>query len=177
MDRSRSLSRLLVPLFILMLAGCASSPPAEQAPMSSPTPTPAPTSMATPAPTTSMTTMSSDPNMATVVIYRPKSFMGMALQPTVMLDGEELIDARNGTMWTGKFKPGKYNIQMDDKKSGGEMDLKAGETYYLRVEIVPGVFKGGGRMTQVTSSQGEKDTAKLNPLPAAEVKHTMFKGM
>lgn len=120
---------------------------------------------------------STDPNMATVYIYRPKSIVGMALQPTVMLDGEDLLDARNGTVWTGKFKPGRYNFQMDDKKSGAELDLKAGEAYYMRVDIVAGVFKGGGRMTQVTGDQGTKDAAKLNPLPAAEVKHTMFKGM
>jgi hypothetical protein len=171
MDRSQRMIRLLVPFLVLAIAGCASTPPPEPAPTPMATPAPA----MTPAP--SSTAMMGDPDMATVYIYRPKSFVGMALQPTVMLDGQDLLDARNGTVWKGMFKPGRYNFQMDDKKSGAELDLKAGESYFMRVDIVAGVWKGGGRMTQVTADQGMKDTAKLNPLPAGEVKHAMFKGM
>lgn len=172
MDRSQQILRLFVPLLILVIAGCASSPPPEPAPVVT-VPARSPATMAAP----SSTMTGDDPTMATVYIYRPKSFMGMALQPTVMLDGEELLDARNGTVWKGSFRPGKYNFQMDDKKTGAELDLRPGEAYYMRVDIVTGVWKGGGRMTQVTADQGAKDTAKLNPLPPGEVKHTMFKGM
>lgn len=173
MARSRSSSLLLVTVVAALMAGCASSPQPDSQPMATGT---APSSAAMTTPSSS-TPAAGDPDMATVYIYRPKSIMGMALQPTVMLDGQDLLDARNGTVWMGKFKPGRYNIQMDDKKSGGEVDLKRGETYYMRVDIVTGMWKGGGRMTQVTSDQGMKDTQKLNPLPASEVKHAMFKGM
>jgi hypothetical protein len=172
MNRSRTISRFLIPLFILALVGCASSPPPEPPPVVT-APASSPATMASP----SSTMMGGDPTMATVYIYRPRSIMGMALQPTVMLDGQDLLDARNGTVWKGTFKPGRYSFQMDDKKTGADLDLRPGEAYYMRVDIVPGVFKGGGRMTQVTAEQGAKDTAKLNPLPPGEVKHAMFKGM
>lgn len=175
MNHRHSLPRFLSILMALLLMACATTPAPEPSPaMAAPAPAPSAAPAAMSAPDAVPAT---DPAMATVYIYRPKSFVGMALQPTVMLDGKDLLDARNGTVWTGKFEPGHYAFQMDDKKSGAELDLKAGEAYYLRVDIVMGVWKGGGRMTQVAPQQGVTDTQKLNPLPASEVKHTMFKGM
>jgi hypothetical protein len=113
--------------------------------------------------------------MATVYIYRPKAFVGFALHPTVMLDGKDLINVVNGTVWAGNFKPGKYLFQMDDKKSGAELDLKPGEIYYFRVEVVPGMWKGGGRMTLMAKEQGSVEIKGLNPLNPNEVVHPMFK--
>jgi hypothetical protein len=113
--------------------------------------------------------------MATVYIYRPKAFVGFALHPTVMLDGKDLINVANGTVWAGNFKPGQYVFQMDDKKSGADLDLKPGELYYFRVEIVPGVWKGGGRMTLMAKEQGSLEIKGLPPLAPSEVEHPMFK--
>ncbi len=110
-------------------------------------------------------------------MYRPKEFVGFALRPTVMLDGKDLINVKNGTVWVGSFKPGHYVFQMDDKKSGAELDLKSGESYYFRVDIVPGFWKGGGRMTMMAKEQGSLEIQKLPPLPKDEVEHPMFKSM
>jgi hypothetical protein len=112
---------------------------------------------------------------ATVIIYRLKSMMGMALHPTVMLDGKDLINIANGTVWKGEFTPGHYNFQMDDKKSGAELDLAAGKTYYMKIELVAGMWKGGGRLSEVTESQATKDIKPLRPLPEDEIEHPMFK--
>jgi len=43
---------------------------------------------------------------------------------------------------------------MDDGTSGAEIDLRPGQSYYLKVEIVPGFWKGGGKMTYVAPEQG-----------------------
>jgi uncharacterized protein DUF2846 len=159
---TRSLS-VLIPL-LLILAACASSTPAT--PPATATPESTAASMSLPAPS---------PDMATVYIYRPKAFVGFALHPTVMLDGKDLINVVNGTVWAGNFKPGKYLFQMDDKKSGAELDLKPGEIYYFRVEVVPGMWKGGGRMTLMAKEQGSVEIKGLNPLNPNEVVHPMFK--
>ena len=64
---------------------------------------------------------------------------------------------------------------MDDKKSGAALDLKPGDGHYFRVDIVPGVWKGGGRMMLMAKEQGSQEVLNLAPLPMAEVAHPNFK--
>lgn len=166
-------SSLAVPLLLALVTACAAPPPP---PPSPPVVHPA---AAVPATTTVTVTPSAtdDANAATVYIYRPKAFVGFALRPTVTLDGQDLINVKNGTVWVGKFTPGIYKIQMDDKKSGAEVDMKPGLAYYFRVDIVPGFWKGGGRMTMMAKEQGSLEIQGLDPLPKDEVEHPSFKGM
>ena len=154
---------VLIPLLSILMA-CASSTPNAPPATATPESTVAPASLPSPS-----------ADMATVYIYRPKAFVGFALHPTVLLDGKDLINIANGTVWAGNFKPAKYLFQMDDKKSGAELDLKPGELYYFRVEIVPGMWKGGGRMTLMAKEQGSVEIKGLAPLAASEVEHPMFK--
>jgi Protein of unknown function (DUF2846) len=148
----------------LTLAACSSStPPA-------PAPTPAPAAVSAPAPAPAPAAVTADHSgKATIYIYRPKAFMGTALRPTVMVDGKDLVNIGNGRVYAGYFMPGKYLFQMDDKKSGAELDLKPGDTYYFRVEIVPGFWKGGGRMTLMDAKQGSVEIQGLTPVEAKEI--------
>ncbi len=155
---------------IILLAGCSSAPP----PQAAPSQAAGGPAVATAAPETIAAT-ADDPNAAKVCIYRVKEFVGFALRPTVMLDGQDLINVKNGTAWTGSFKPGHYLFQMDDKKSGAALDLKAGETYYFRVDIVMGFWKGGGKMTLMAKEQGIVEAKDLTPLPTGEVAHPAFR--
>jgi hypothetical protein len=163
--RRCSASALVSVLLILILNGCSSSTPPTTTP---PSTTPTPTAAAAAAPP-------NDPNTARVYIYRTKEFVGFALRPTVMLDGHDLINVKNGTVWVGNFKPGHYKFQMDDKKSGAEVDLKPGDTVYFRVDIVPGFWKGGGKMTMMAKEQGSLEVQNLTPLPPGEVADPNFK--
>ena len=101
--------------------------------------------------------------------------MGWALHPTLMVDGKDLVNIANGTVWSGHFTPGHYVFQMDDKRSGAELDLKAGESYYMKIEIVTGFWKGGGKMTLMVKEQGGLEVKSLKPLPEKEVEHPAFK--
>ena len=109
------------------------------------------------------------PDLATVYIYRLKQGMGRALRPTVMLDGKDLVNVGNGRLYTGYFKPGTYKFEMDDKKSSATLDLEAGKTYYLRVDIVSGFWKGGGRLTHMTRDHGAAEIQRLEPVPEKEI--------
>ncbi len=155
-------------LLIVMMAACSSAPAPATAPTAAAPAAPA-------APAASIAAAADDSNAAKVYIYRPKEFVGFALHPTVMLDGKDLINVSNGTSWVGNFKPGHYLFQMDDKKSGAALDLKPGDVYYFRVEIVPGFWKGGGRMTMMAKEQGSQEVLNLAPLPMSEVAHPAFK--
>jgi hypothetical protein len=113
--------------------------------------------------------------MATVVIYRESNFQGSALRPTVMLDGRDFVNVGNGKVFVGTFRPGHYVFEMDDKKSGTEVDLKPGSSVYLKVEIVPGFWKGGGRLIQMAPEQGAFEAVRLDLMPEDEIEIATYR--
>jgi len=159
---------LILTALVVLLAACSSSAP-QPAATAAPPAAPVQATTAEPAATAAAPAEANPADMATVYIYRDKAMMGMALRPTVMLDGKDLVNIGRGKLYTGHFAPGKYLFQMDDKKSGAELDVKAGETYYFRVEIVPGFWKGGGRMTLMDAKQGAYEITQLQPVPVTEI--------
>ena len=72
---------------------------------------------------------------ATVYVYRYKQFVGSALAPSVWCDETELARMENGRYFTVTLDPGKHNFRSNDKQSGIELDAKAGQEYFVRVEI------------------------------------------
>jgi hypothetical protein len=108
-------------------------------------------------------------SMATVVIYRGSSFAGSALRPTVMLGGKEFVNVGNGVVFVGAFRPGHYAFEMDDKKSGTALDLTPGKSVFLKVEVVPGFWKGGGRLIQMAPEQGKFEASRLQLIPEREI--------
>src|ERR1700730_9147034 len=83
---------------------------------------------------------------ATVYVYRYKQFVGGALAPSFYCDETELARMENGRYFTANIDPGKHNSCTIGKQSGKELDMKAGQEYFLRVEIAAGVMKGHGRL-------------------------------
>lgn len=112
--------------------------------------------------------------MATVVIYRESNFYGSALRPTVMLDGQDFVNIGNGRVFVGAIPRGHYVFEMDDRKSGTEVELKPGQAVYMKVELVPGFWKGGGRLLQVAPEQGAFEAKRLELLPAQEIENPAF---
>ena len=89
---------------------------------------------------------------ATVYVYRYKQFVGSALSPSVWCDETELARMENGRYFTVTLDPGKHNFSSNDKQSGIELDAKAGQEYFVRVEIATGMMKGHGRLLLVARS-------------------------
>jgi Protein of unknown function (DUF2846) len=116
-----------------------------------------------------------DKTKATMVIYRPREYMGAALRPTVVLDGKDLVNIGNGKVFVAALSPGHHTFEMDDKKSGTTVDLKAGEEVYLKIEIVPGFWKGGGKMTQVAPQQGTYEATRLDLIEPNEIEDPRFR--
>src|SRR6266496_372221 len=100
------LRRSALIVLILVLAACSSSTPPPSGPSVAPTaaaPTAMPPAATTPAPTAAA---AAPGDKATIYIYRQKAFMGMALRPTVMVDGKDLVNMGNGRLYVGYFTPG-----------------------------------------------------------------------
>ena len=105
------------------------------------------------------------PSKATVHIYRYKQFVGSALSPSVYCDGAQLARMENGRYFTVQLDPGKHTFTSNDKQSGVDLDLKAGEEYFIRVELAAGFAKGHGRLILMSREQGsyELKSDKLKP--------------
>jgi hypothetical protein len=108
---------------------------------------------------------------ATVYVYRYKQFVGSALAPSIYCDGAELARMENGRFFTANLDPGRHTFTSNDKQSGIDLDLKAGEEYFIRVEIAAGFAKGHGRLLLVPREQGvyELKSDKLKPLDGNKV--------
>ena len=60
---------------------------------------------------------------AIVYVYRPKSWIGRGLEPSVFIDGTELARMDNGRYFALKMKPGKHIVHMTDDKKGYAIDM------------------------------------------------------
>ena len=116
-------------------------------------------------------TTDAKPSQASVYVYRYKQFAGSALAPSVFCDETELARMENGRYFTVKLDPGKHTFRSNDKQSGTELDVKAGQEYFLRVEIATGFAKGHGRLILMSPEQGgyELKSSKLKPLDSNKV--------
>jgi len=112
----------------------------------------------------------SDDSQATVHIYRYKQFVGSALAPSVYCDETELARMENGRFFTAKLSSGKHTFYSNDKQAGMDVDLKGGQEYYIRVELVAGMMKGHGRLVVVAPEQGSYEIKKLKPLDTDKIK-------
>lgn len=108
---------------------------------------------------------------ALVYVYRYKQFAGSALSPSVYCDEVQLARMDNGRYFVAQLDPGKHTLRSNDSQSGVELDVKAGEKYFARVEIATGFMKGHGRLSLVAAEQGMYDlkSKKLKPLDADKI--------
>jgi hypothetical protein len=116
-----------------------------------------------------------DKTKATMVVYRSREYMGAMLRPTIVLDGKDLVNIGNGKVFVAPLSPGHHTFEMDDKKSGTTVDLKPGQEVYLKIEIVEGFWKGGGKMTQVAPQQGNYEATRLDLIELKEIEDPRFR--
>lgn len=107
---------------------------------------------------------------ATVFIYRPKKFTGRALEPSVFVDETELARMDNGRYFAIKLKPGKHIIRMTDDKKGYAIDMGPGQTYFFRIGIEAGMWKGHGKITLDDRERAVEEIKKLKFLGQDKIK-------
>jgi hypothetical protein len=98
---------------------------------------------------------------ATVFIYRPNKWPGRALEPSVFVDETELARMDNGRYFALKLKPGKHIIRMTDDKKGYAIDMGPGQTYFFRIGIEMGMWKGHGKITLDDRERAVEEIKKL----------------
>ena len=85
-------------------------------------------------------------------------------------DGVQLARLDNGRYFAIEFDPGRHSCKSNHKQSQLELDLRAGEIFYIRMEMEPGVFKPKGRLIPVGKTRGPIELRHTRPLSPEKVK-------
>lgn len=100
-----------------------------------------------------------------VVVYRPSKYVGSALKPSVYVDGSEVGRLKNGRYISLPLAPGKHSFKSSMKNEPAlEIEVKPNETVYLEMVLLPGTWRGGGRLVPVAQEDAKNALLKLKPL-------------
>ena len=106
-----------------------------------------------------------------VYVYRKNHTSGPPPNsPSVYCDEHELARMQNGRYFSVRLDAGKHTFRSTDGQSVTDLDVKDGQTYYIRGEVVPVKLKPRGRLTLMSKEEGASDVRVLKPLDAAMVK-------
>ncbi len=112
-----------------------------------------------------------DSSKAVVYVYRLKMGSGPpANSPSVYCDEQELARLQNDHYFSIRLDAGKHSLRSTDEKAVLQLDVKAGQTYYIRGEVVPIKLKPRGRLALMSPEQGASEVRTLQPLPSDKVK-------
>lgn len=101
----------------------------------------------------------------TVVVYRASKYVGSALKPSVYVDGSEVGRLKNGRYMSFRLAPGKHSFESSMKKEPAlGVEVKSNETVYLEMVLLPGNWRGGGRLVPVAQEDAKNALLKLKPL-------------
>lgn len=118
-----------------------------------------------------VTAVSSD--KALVYIYRPSSFVGGGVSYTVNAGTKPIIKLHNGGYYPYVATPGELELwAQTEAKSSVTLDLKAGETKYVKGTVGVGFFVGRPnlRLVDPAVAAAEIKECKLIPEEAAAPK-------
>jgi len=98
--------------------------------------------------------------VATICVYRPHRFEGSALKPSVFVDQVEVGRVHNGESVQMTVATGQHKVYSNDQSTGIDLDAKAGQTYYVRVDMKAGAWKGHGAVTLIDPQEGKYEFEK-----------------
>ncbi|WP_243304061.1 DUF2846 domain-containing protein [Geothrix oryzisoli] len=100
---------------------------------------------------------------AILLFYRESRFVGGALRPSIYVDGVEVAYLSSGSYLKVAVAPGDHGIYADKKDDQLMFPVEAGKTYYFRVGIRAGLFKGHGKVEPVSEEAGAKEFEAWKP--------------
>ncbi|HPW56964.1 MAG: DUF2846 domain-containing protein [Thermoanaerobaculaceae bacterium] len=143
-------------MVVIGLAGCSSTAPQQQV-----------TAEAAPAAVTVAADLGDN---AVLTFYRKKRIVGLALNTSVYVDGVEVAELDPGTYVKVKVAPGAHQVWADEEKDAFTLTAEAGKTYFVRMELRPGMWKGHGKAVLVDEATGAAEFAEYKCKLADEIK-------
>jgi hypothetical protein len=108
-------------------------------------------------------TSTPDAGKATVYFYRLRDGYGALRKPSIFCDKVQVVRMRNGRFVATTFPAGEHTITSTFPGNGLALDLKPGQTYYIRLEMTPATMMHGGRgsVTAMMPGQGKFEVSQL----------------
>jgi hypothetical protein len=100
--------------------------------------------------------------------------MRMTIRPSFYCDEKEVARVQNGRYLVLSLKLGRHEFRSNDKQSVVDLDLKATENYYIRLDLAPGLVKAHGRLTLIMPEQGQAEFKQLKPIDKTMVRDRTF---
>jgi hypothetical protein len=109
---------------------------------------------------------------ATIYVYSYRHIRTLGrVAPPVYLDGKVLAKLDGARFFIVRVEPGTHSLHLKDKKRGGiKMDFKAGETYYIRMEMREGATVGPAGLVLVPKENAEFDLKQMKPADKGDIK-------
>ena len=107
---------------------------------------------------------------ATVFIYRPGKYGGRVLEPSVFVNQTEVARMDNGRYFALRLKPGKYTIRLTDDEKGYTIDVSQSETYFFRIGVDWGMFKGHGTIAPEDRDRAVEEIKNLKFIGQDKIK-------
>lgn len=101
---------------------------------------------------------------AGLYIYRTSSVIGAALKKDIWVDGKCIGESARGVFFYEEVKGGEtHKVSTESEFSPNDLIVKteAGQNYYIKQYIKPGVFVGGAGLKLMTPSEGKADITDL----------------
>ena len=112
------------------------------------------------------TTAKAPGGAAVVYIYRPSHFGGSGVSYDVRANGVVVVTLYNGGYYPYFAQPGEVELSAKTEASSSvTLDIKAGQTYYVRGTVGVGFFVGHPRLEIVPAEVGEKEIVETKLLP------------
>ena len=106
-----------------------------------------------------------EPDKGLVVFYRSKSMKGAAIHMLIKSSDGAAGNLTSGSMFYHYYEPGQRTFDVSTPSVAGSdlitLDIKAGETYFVRGEIMMGWPRGRPRLSRVQESKALQDIGKL----------------
>jgi hypothetical protein len=100
-------------------------------------------------------------DMGLVYIYRPGKAMGSGVSYQVKANGIPIFRLRAGGYYAYFAKPGEIEFSAKTESTSSiTLDVKAGQTYYLKGTVGVGFFVGRPHLLVVSAEVGEKEIVK-----------------
>ena len=107
---------------------------------------------------------------ATVFIYRPGKYGGRVLEPSVFVNQTEVARMDNGRYFALRLKPGRYTIRLTDDEKGYTIDVSQSETYFFRIGVDWGMFKGHGTIAPEDRDRAVEEIKNLKFIGQDKIK-------
>ncbi len=96
-----------------------------------------------------------------LVLYRT-SFAGLAVQPRLLVDGQDAAKCAPGRATTLKVTPGTHTVAGQTlKEKSLTVSIAEGETAYVKCSISIGLLVGGVKLVSVDAAEAAPKVAKL----------------